>query len=97
MRAAALRFELHIPLAQSLKEKRAVLRPVIEGLRNRMSVSVAEVGHQDSWQRAVIGVAVVATDGRHLEALLERVRRYVDEQPQAELCNWEIRYLEEAE
>ena len=55
MKAAALRFELHIPGSESLKEKRAVLRPLIEGLRRQLSVSVSEVGYQDTWQRVWLG------------------------------------------
>ncbi|MFB3110083.1 MAG: DUF503 family protein, partial [Acidimicrobiia bacterium] len=47
MRVAALRVEIHLPAPQSLKEKRAVLRPVIEGMRRLGSFSIAEVDHHD--------------------------------------------------
>ena len=63
MRVAALRVEIHLPAPQSLKEKRAVLRPVIERLRRLGSYSIAEVDHQNDWQRASIGVAIAAPDG----------------------------------
>ena len=78
MRVAALRVDLHIPNAQSLKAKRAVLRPVVEGMRRLGSFSVAEVGQQDRWQRATLGVAVVARDGKSLEAQIARLHRYLD-------------------
>ena len=78
MRVAALRVEIHIPHPQSLKEKRAVLRPAVEGLRRLGSYSVAEVGRHDDWQRATIGVAVVAPDGRSLGMQADRIRRYLD-------------------
>jgi hypothetical protein len=95
MKAAALRFELHIPLCQSLKEKRAVLRPLIEGLRRQWLISVAEVDHQDSWQRSGLGVAIVAPDAGHLESLIDRVQRYVQGSLEVELNEVVVRYLEE--
>lgn len=96
MRAVALRFELHISHAQSLKEKRAVLRPVLEGVRKLLSASVSEVGHHDAWQRTAVGVALVAPDARHLDELIERVRRYFEDQVEMEMLAMEIYHMEEA-
>jgi uncharacterized protein YlxP (DUF503 family) len=96
MCASALRVELHIPAVQSLKEKRAVLRPLVEGMRKRWSVSVAEVDHHDLWQRAAIGVAIVASDPRHLSDLTDEVRRYFDAQPEVEVMEVGLLSLEEA-
>jgi uncharacterized protein YlxP (DUF503 family) len=89
MHAAALRFELFIPESHSLKAKRAAVRPIVDGLRHRFRLSVAEVDHQDTWQRAAVAVAVVAgTDGR-LREVLETVERYVDGAPGVELLEIE--------
>lgn len=96
MKAAALRFELHIPQAESLKEKRAVLRPLIEGLRRQLSVSVSEVGYQDAWQRVGLGVAVVAPDGGRLDSLIDRIRRYVDANLEVEVCEMVVHFMEES-
>ena len=96
MKAAALRFELHIQGSESLKEKRAVLRPLIEGLRRHLSVSVSEVDHQDTWQRVGLGVAVVAPDGGRLDTLIERIRRYVDDNLEVEVCDVAVYYMESA-
>jgi uncharacterized protein YlxP (DUF503 family) len=87
--------ELHLPVSQSLKEKRAVLRPIIEGLRRKFSVSVAEVGYQDTWQRALVGVGLVAPDSGRLDALISSIRRYVDELLEVEVCEVAVSYLEE--
>lgn len=95
MRAAALRFELFLPHCQSLKEKRAVLRPITEGLRRRLSVSVAEVGYQNAWQRAVVGVALVAADARLLASQVDRVRRYVEDNLEVEVCEVAVYYSED--
>ena len=78
MHAAAVCFDLHVPESQSLKVKRAAIRPIVDGLRHRFHVSVAEVGHQNQWQRCAIGVAVVAESDGHLREILDSVERFVD-------------------
>ncbi|MCI0425599.1 MAG: DUF503 domain-containing protein [Actinobacteria bacterium] len=97
MRAAALRVELRLPTARSLKEKRGVLRPVVEGVRRLGSYSVAEIDHQDVWQRAAIGVAVVARDGAALEMALASLRRYLDSCLEVEVLDVFRAELEEPE
>jgi uncharacterized protein YlxP (DUF503 family) len=94
MHAAAATFDLHIPASRSLKAKRAVVRPIVEGLRNRFHVSVAEVAFQDQWQRTRIGVAVVAGSDGHLREVLDRIERFVAGQPDAELLDVETVWLE---
>lgn len=97
MRAAALRVELHLPTPQSLKEKRAVLRPFIEGIRRFGSYSVAEVDHHDLWQRAAVGVAIAAPDGRSLAMQISKLRRYLETQLEVEVLDVLISELEEPE
>jgi uncharacterized protein len=92
--AAAVCFELHVPESRSLKTKRAAIRPIIDGLRHRFKVSVAEVDHQDTWQRAAIGVAVVAESIGHLHEVLDAVERFVANAPDVELLDVETTYLE---
>jgi uncharacterized protein YlxP (DUF503 family) len=92
--AAAVRFELFVPESRSLKAKRAVLRPIVDGLRHRMRLSVAEVDHQDTWQRAAIGVAVVAESDGHLREVLSTVERHVAHAPGIELLDVETAWLE---
>ena len=66
-----LTLDLHIPGAHSLKEKRHALRGLEVRLRERFNVSVAEVEHQDLWQRARLAVVSVNTDAAHLDATLQ--------------------------
>jgi uncharacterized protein YlxP (DUF503 family) len=89
MHAAALRFELRIPESRSLKTKRAAVRPIVDGLRHRFRVSVAEVDHQDTWQRAAVAVAAVAESDGHLREVLATVERFVDRAPGVELLRVE--------
>ena len=72
------RFELHIPQARSLKQKRHVVSSLCAMLRQTFAVSVAEVDHQDLWQRATIAVAVVGPDARNLAMVLGQIERRVD-------------------
>lgn len=94
MYAAAIRIEIHVPDSHSLKEKRRIVRPLIEGLRRQASLSVSEVGHHESWQRAAVGVAIAAPDAGELERLIDRVRRYVDEQVELNVIDVRVAYLE---
>lgn len=95
MKVAAIRVELHIGSAQSLKQKRSVLRPIVERLRRDLSVSVAEVDHQDTWQRSALGVALVASEASRLDALVDRVRRHFDRQLESEMIGFTVTYMEE--
>lgn len=73
----------------SLKEKRAVIKPIIEGARRRYQVAAAEVDYQDKWQRAGIGVAVVAASAGHAEEVLQAVERFVWSFPEVEVISIE--------
>ncbi len=90
-----MRFDLHIPESRSLKAKRAAIRPIVDGLRHRFRISVAEVEHQDQWQRAAIAVAIVAESNGRVQALLDAVERFVAAAPDVELLGTGTAWLEE--
>lgn len=92
--AAAARFDLHVPHSRSLKAKRQAVRPIVDGLRHRFRVSVAEVGHQDQWQRCAIGVALVAESAGHLQERLDGIERFVAAAPDVELLDVDVTWLE---
>ena len=87
--AAVLSVELHIPRAHSLKDKRAIIRPIVEGSRHRFGVAAAEVGKQDVWQMAVLAFAAVASTTRHVEEVLSSVERFVWSFPEVEVVSCE--------
>ena len=68
-----LTLDLHFPGARSLKDKRQALRSLETKIRNRFNVSIAEVEHQDLWQRARVAVVTVNTDHAHLDSTLSSV------------------------
>jgi uncharacterized protein len=94
MHVAALEIELHIDESNSLKAKRAVVRPMIETARRRFGVSASEVSHHDRWQRAGIGFSVVAPTPKHAEELLDRVERFVWSHPEVRVLSSSRHWLE---
>lgn len=89
-------FELHLPHSRSLKEKRRVVKSLIERIHRRYRVSVAETDFHDLRQRAEIGIASVNASRHQLERQMDAIRRLIDEQPEAMLLGWEPQYLEAA-
>jgi uncharacterized protein len=92
--AAAACFDLHVSQSRSLKAKRAAIRPIVDGLRHRFPVSVAEVDHQDQWQRAAIGVAVIGSSESQVRNVLASVERFVVAAADIELLDVETAWLE---
>lgn len=88
---ARVAFRLHGN--QSLKEKRSVVKSLVEKSRHRFNVSVAEVAEQDVHQTAVIGVAVIGSDGRVLNSLLDRIIDFMESMGVAELVDREIELI----
>lgn len=84
-----VRIELHIPAATSLKDKRSVVRGLKDRIRQRVHAAVAEVDHQDLWQRAALGVAVVSGESRQVDELLQAVRNLVEGTFGAVLLEWQ--------
>ena len=78
MPVGLLTLEIHIPEAQSLKDKRQVLRSLKERLRGQFNVAVAELEHQESWQRSVVGIVTLSNEERHVEETLRKVLEEAD-------------------
>lgn len=94
MYAAATSFQLHLPECHSLKDKRAAVRPIIEGLHRRFHVAAAEVDHQDKWQRAEIAAAAVGGSEAHVADVLDSVERFVWSFPEVEVLDCARHWLE---
>lgn len=80
--------ELHIEYAQSLKEKRMVVKSLRDKLRHRFEISANEVALQDLHQRARIGVAFIASDNASADALLEKIAGFVETNADATVSGW---------
>jgi uncharacterized protein YlxP (DUF503 family) len=86
--------ELHMPESRSLKDKRRVIKSLIDRIFQRYRVSIAETGFQELHQRAEISIAVVAQKESEVEKLMEHMRDLLDSQPEVYLTRWEPQLLE---
>lgn len=87
MVVGVLKLVLHIPYAQSLKEKRHALRKIVDRVRSKFNVSCSEVGDSDLWQRAVVGIAVVSNDHSFVNEQLDKVVDEVERTAVAEIID----------
>ncbi len=88
-------FELHLPEARSLKQKRKVIKSLIERIHRRFRVSIAETDHHDLHQRSEISIAAVARSDAASRRLMDQVRNLIDSEPAAMLLDWDPQILEE--
>jgi hypothetical protein len=95
MLIGVLRVRLRLPENQSLKGKRAVLKSLVARLQNKFHVAVAEVGDNDSWQAATLGVACVSNDERHANQVLAAVIDFIrSERLDAEILDVETEIID---
>lgn len=94
MRVGAALIEIHVHGSRSLKQKRGVVRSIVQRLRNRHNVSVSEVGGQGTWQRAVIAIACVGMDASGVRKRLEAALEFVEELRLAEVMASDIEMLD---
>jgi uncharacterized protein len=78
MAVGLLTLELHLAEAQSLKDKRQVLRGLKDRLRQHFNVAVAELDFEDTWQRSVVGVVTLSNEEQHVEEALQKVLAEAD-------------------
>lgn len=83
--------ELIIYEANSLKEKRHVIKSIIERIKSRFNASAAEVDYNDLWNRSVIGVAVVSNKKSLCESMILKIIDFIDNDERVEIIN---RYME---
>jgi uncharacterized protein YlxP (DUF503 family) len=90
-----LTLEIHIPDARSLKDKRQIVRSLKDRLRAHFNVAVAELAHQELWQRARVGVVSISGDNRHLEESLQAIAEESERVLGRDLVSQEIEYFED--
>jgi uncharacterized protein len=88
-----LQAQLMIRESRSLKDKRQVIKSLKDRLSNRFNISIAEVGANEAHQQAIIGVAMVSNDHAHVQAALDQVVAFIQNDPRAELTDYQIEFL----
>jgi uncharacterized protein YlxP (DUF503 family) len=92
MVVAVLKVGLFIPQANSLKDKRRVIKSVKDRLRNGFNVSIAEIGDQDIWRSAKLGVAVISEDSSYANGVLSRIQDIMGSLKDAVLTHCELEW-----
>ena len=90
MHIAFLQVELHIPASRSLKEKRSVLKRLINLVRSRHNVAIAEIAKHDSWQSSVLGLVTINNEADNTDRILQRVIQEVGRFDGCELTDYRI-------
>ncbi|HWF62645.1 MAG TPA: DUF503 domain-containing protein [Nitrospira sp.] len=85
--------ELFIPGSLSLKDKRQVIHGLKDRLRGRFNLSVAEVDRQDLWQKAILGMACVSNESRHVSQVLDQALNLIKSMPAVEVVRTQLELL----
>ena len=94
MNVGALKVRLRLAENGSLKGKRQVVKSVIQRVRNRFNVSIAEVEDQDLWQQATLGISCVSNQAQHINQILSQVMNFIEASHlDAELLDYQLEIL----
>ena len=89
---AAAEITLIIPENASLKGKRRVVKSLVERVRHKFEAAVAEVGDNDLWQKAKVGIALVGNDAQLLESRLQQIMKFIENQHLAEIIDSQVEF-----
>jgi len=87
-----LTVDFHFPFAQSLKDKRMILRGVKDRTK-KFNVSVAEIGHHDLWQRATLALAYVSADARHANEVVSKALDFIEDHVEGRVLDTSVEIL----
>jgi uncharacterized protein YlxP (DUF503 family) len=85
--------KLNIYEANSIKEKRQVIKSIIGKLQSRFNISIAEVDLNDSWKSSIIGFACVTNDTQHANQIVSKVIKFIDADSRVEIVDYTIEIL----
>lgn len=85
---ALMQIELSIPASTSLKNKRMVVRSIIDRIKHRFNVSISEIDDQDIWKTAIIAIACVGTDAEYVDTVLNNVITLIRQNPNVILIDY---------
>lgn len=85
--------EFHIHDNQSLKGKRKIVRSMIDKVKSKFNVAVAEIGSNDKWQKIELGISTVGNDRRFIDSSLANILRFLDSMYLAEITNSKIEII----
>ena len=90
MVVGSLKIEFYLNDNRSLKGKRKIVRSMVDKVKSRFNVSIAEVGSNDKWQKIELGISAVGNDRRHIDSSLNHVLSFLDSLYLAQMVNTEM-------
>lgn len=93
MVVGTLKIELHLHDNRSLKGKRKIVRSMVDKVKHKFNVAIAEIGSNDKWQKIELGVSTVGNDRRHLDASLTNILAFLDSMYLAEIVDSRIEII----
>lgn len=78
MVVGTVKIELYLHETQSLKGKRKIVKSMVDKVKHRFNVSIAEIGSNDKWQKIELGISAVGNDRRHIDSSLNNVISFLD-------------------
>jgi hypothetical protein len=90
MVVGTLKIEFLLSDNRSLKGKRKVVRSMVDKVKSRFNVSIAEVGSNDKWQKIELGISTVGNDRRHVDSSLNHVHEFLESLYLAQIVNTEM-------
>ena len=94
MVVGTLKIEFRLIDNRSLKGKRKIVRSMVDKVKSRFNVSIAEVGSNDKWQKIELGVSTVGNDRRHVDSSLNHVFDFIDSLYLAQIVNSEMEIID---
>ncbi len=88
-----LYIRLFIGMAQSLKQKRMLIKGTKDKLKDRFNVSIAEIDCYDKWQIAVLAICMIGNDKRYVDSCLQNIIAFIDRYPEIEISDYKIEFL----
>lgn len=85
--------ELNLDGCSSLKEKRRILKSMIEKIRNKFNVSISEIDHNDLWQRATLGIACISQNGKFVNQQISEIVKWIENFRDVNLIDYTIEIL----
>lgn len=93
LKIGVLQAELDVPWAQSLKDKRSVVKSIRDKTRRRFNVSISEIEEQDTATSIVIGVVMAGTDVKYILGALEKFKESLRDWPEARLLDFQVEVI----
>ena len=88
-----LSIDFYIPHAQSLKEKRMVLKSIKDRVRNKFNVSIAELDQEDKWQTGTFGLSMIGNDHRYIDGCLQNILSQIESMELIQISDHQIEFL----